>query len=315
MITAMEQNFKSASEAGNLALREYLQVLGVVIEKHPKSVISKNSALLSAIFLEAFDLRRQRASSNAERDDIDEIEVVINDIAIQMIYKLNDSTFRPIFANIVEWASNGLLKKDKQGRMLRLQSVYSFLSAFFGNLKSIVTSYASYVLDNTVDILKNVDLKDETSCELWNKVLVMLTQCFRHDQDDFWQAPAHFDLIAPAIISQFLHASSLPLLELFVPAVVELATAADSTDHHKELNMSILKHMRSETPAIRLAAVRCEQALTDRLGEEWLSMLPEMLPFVSELQEDDDDVVEKETHRWIIKIEGVLGESLDSMLQ
>jgi U3 small nucleolar RNA-associated protein 10 len=51
------------------------------------------------------------------------------------------------------------------------------------------------------------------------------------------------------------------------------------------------------------------------LGEEWLSMLPEMLPFISELQEDDDEVVEKETHRWIVKIEGVLGESLDSMLQ
>ena len=66
---------------------------------------------------------------------------------------------------------------------------------------------------------------------------------------------------------------------------------------------------------MRLAAVKCEQELTDRLGEEWLSMLPEMLPFISELQEDDDEVVEKETHRWIVKIEGVLGESLDSMLQ
>jgi U3 small nucleolar RNA-associated protein 10 len=55
--------------------------------------------------------------------------------------------------------------------------------------------------------------------------------------------------------------------------------------------------------------------LTDRLGEEWLSMLHEMLPRISELQEDDDEVVERETHRWIVKIEGVLGESLDSMLQ
>jgi len=73
--------------------------------------------------------------------------------------------------------------------------------------------------------------------------------------------------------------------------------------------------MRSENASIRLAAVQCEQALTDRLGEEWLSMLPEMLPFISELQEDDDEVVERETLRWIVKIEGVLGESLDSMLQ
>lgn len=61
--------------------------------------------------------------------------------------------------------------------------------------------------------------------------------------------------------------------------------------------------------------VRCQQALTDKLGEEWLSMLPEMLPYISELQEDDDEGVERETNRWIVGIETVLGESLDAMLQ
>jgi U3 small nucleolar RNA-associated protein 10 len=104
-------------------------------------------------------------------------------------------------------------------------------------------------------------------------------------------------------------------MQELIPAVVELAAAADSAENHKELNSAILKHMRSPTAGVRLAAVKCEQALTDRLGEEWLSMLPEMLPFISELQEDDDEVVEKETNRWIVKIENVLGEPLDNMLQ
>ncbi len=158
-------------------------------------------------------------------------------------------------------------------------------------------------------------MKDEESKELWARALRTLLECFKHDQDDFWQSPAHFDAIAPALTAQFLHASNLPLAQEFIPTIVELAAAADSSDHHKYLNTAILKHMRAESASVRLAAVKCEQALTDRLGEEWLSMLPEMLPFISELQEDDDEVVEKETHRWIVKIEGVLGESLDSMLQ
>ena len=72
--------------------------------------------------------------------------------------------------------------------------------------------------------------------------------------------------------------------------------------------------MRSDEPAVRLAAVQCEMSLTEKLGEEWLSMLPEMLPFISEAQEDDDERVEREVGRWIVKIEGILGESLDSML-
>lgn len=238
----------------------------------------------------------------------------MNDVAIKMIYKFNDSTFRPIFANLVEWALS-LPKKDAAGRILRLQSIYGFMEVFFGNLKSVVTSYAAYFLDNAVDTLKSVNIKDEESMELWSRVLRTLAKCFEHDQDDFWQSPSHFSVIAPVLCGQFAHANDLALLHELVPAVVGLAAAADSSGHQKELNGAILKHMRSEAASVRLAAVKCEQALTDRLGDEWLSMLPEMLPFISELQEDDDDVVEKETHRWIVKIEDVLGESLDNMLQ
>ena len=243
------------------------------------------------------------------------VEAAVNEAAIKMIYKFNDSTFRPIFANLVEWASLSVSKKDKQGKVLRLQSIYAFMAVFFGNLKSIVTSYATYLLDNAAEALKGVNIRDEESKELWSRVLRALVKCFEHDQDDFWQSPSHFSTIGPVLCAQFTNASGLPLVQELVPAVVELAAAADSSDHHKELNVAILKHMRSESASVRLAAVKCEQALTDRLGEEWLSMLPEMLPFISELQEDDDDVVEKETHRWILAIEGVLGESLDSMLQ
>jgi len=280
--------------------------------------VTKYSPILSSIFLNAFDLRRQwslSAEDDLPIESIDEIENLVNSVALKMIYKFNDSTFRPIFGKLIEWASSGLPKKDKTGRILRLQSVYTFLAIFFDSLKSIITSYATYVLENVVEVLQTVDTKNDDSKELWMRALRTLIHCFKHDQDDFWQSPAHFDAIAPALMGQFVHASSLPLVEELVPAVVELAAAADSADHHKALNGTILKHMRSEIASVRLAAVKCGQALTDRLGEEWLSMLPEMLPFISELQEDDDEVVEKETHRWIVKIEGVLGESLDSMLQ
>jgi U3 small nucleolar RNA-associated protein 10 len=281
-------------------------------------VVTKYSPVLAKIFQNAFDLRRQwtvAADEDFSSDTMSEIEAQVNEVALKMIYKFNDATFRPIFSNLVEWASSSLPKKDKAGRNLRLQSIYGFMAVFFDDLKAIVTSYATYLLDNAVGTLNAVDPDDEVSSELWSRVLRTLVKCFEHDQDDFWQSPSHFSVVAPVLCAQFTHASSLPLVQELLPAIVELAAAADSLDHHKELNGAILKHMRSESASVRLAAVKCEQGLTDRLGEEWLSMLPEMLPFISELQEDDDEIVEKETHRWIVKIEGVLGESLDSMLQ
>lgn len=107
----------------------------------------------------------------------------------------------------------------------------------------------------------------------------------------------------------------MPLLPELIPAIAELAVATNSAAHHKEMNTAVLQHMRSDSAAVRLAAVQCEKALTERLGEEWLALLPEMLPFISEALEDDDEAVEREVQRWVMGIEGILGESLNSMLQ
>lgn len=301
------------------ATSEYIDMLGMAIDKHPKSAITKNAGVLSSILLKAFDLRRQiltkGETSDATLARVTALEESMNDKALKMIYKLNDAAFRPIFVQLIEWSSTGLPKGDKVGLAARRYSVYGFLQSFFENLKSIVTNYATYVLEDAIKILSSVDVKISGEKQLWSRVLNTLAKCFEHDQDDFWQAPSHFGAIAPVLMEQYAHAALVNVDEALIPTTVELAAAADSQAHQKELNSALLKHLRSEKAAIRLAAVKCEQALTDRLGEEWLSMLHEMLPRISELQEDDDEVVERETHRWIVKIEGVLGESLDAMLQ
>lgn len=69
-----------------------------------------------------------------------------------------------------------------------------------------------------------------------------------------------------------------------------------------------------DSPHTRIAALKAEQALTDHLGEDWLALLPEMLPYISELMEDEDEGVEREVRKWVKQIEGVLGERLDDML-
>ena len=134
------------------------------------------------------------------------------------------------------------------------------------------------------------------------------------DLPDFYHSPVHFAPISAALLGQLGDAQNAPLFPELIPAIIELAVATDSTIHHKEMNAVILKNMRSDRAAVRLAAIQTERALTERLGEEWLVLLPEILPFISEALEDDDEVVEKEVHMWLIGIEGILGESLSPML-
>lgn len=315
-LEALLRNWDNALTEGAQAISEILTMLGVAIDKQSKSVISKNSSLLCNLVLRGFDVRRQ-GSGLLELSEVETIETTVRETAMKMIYKLNDAAFRPIFQQFLEWPGTGLRAADSQGRAQQDYSVYGFLETFFDTLKSIVTNYSTYVLDDAIRIITPLLQSEATALEfqLWQKVIATLSKSFEHDQDDFWQAPAHFSAIAPVLLTQFTYAPNFPITEDLVPAIVELASAADSQTHQKELNSELLKLMRSEQKSVRLAAVMCQQALTERLGEEWMSNLHEMLPRISELQDDGDEEVERETHRWIIKIESVMGESLDAMLQ
>ncbi|KAK6088126.1 ssu processome component [Seiridium cupressi] len=323
MFIALEANWTVAADHGFSATMEYLDILGLTIDKHAKSDIAKSVTPLSNIFLAAFDHRRVDHSKGEggkkSARNLNRIEDTVNAVALRMIYKLNDAAFRPIFSSLMDWAVGATLpQSDVVGRNLRLLGVFSFLLTFFDSLKSIVTGYASYIIDPAIAALKALEPNEGAEQkDLWKKILSTFAKCFEHDQDDFWQAPSHFSAVAPVLTAQLLHASSagVDLTHDLIPALVELAAAADSQDHHKELNSALLKHLRSESTGVRLAAVKAEQKLTERLGEDWLAMLPEMLPHISELQEDDDENVERETQRWIVGIEGILGENLDSMLQ
>ena len=147
------------------------------------------------------------------------------------------------------------------------------------------------------------------------RLVLSIEHILKADSQDFYRIPSHFTLISEALLGQLENALKVPLLPELIPAVAELAVTTDSAIHYKDMDAVILKCMRSNKAAVRLAAVQTERALTKRLGEEWLALLPEMLPFISEVLEDDDEAVEKEVQMWVDGIERILGESLDPMLQ
>jgi U3 small nucleolar RNA-associated protein 10 len=84
---------------------------------------------------------------------------------------------------LVDWATNGVSKADAQGQILRLTSFYKFLQSFFGTLKSIVTSYASYIIENVIEVLEFARPNVNESKDLWLAAVRTLNAAFEHDQD------------------------------------------------------------------------------------------------------------------------------------
>jgi U3 small nucleolar RNA-associated protein 10 len=246
-------------------------------------------------------------------EELDRLQYIYIEVALAMVMKLNDATFRPFIVRLSDWATQ-LPKKDAKGRMLRATSLFNFLALLFGKLKSLVTSYATYVLDLAAEVLSNPSLDAEQGTDLLVATLSALEESFAHDDEQFWQSPHHFTPIATPLVA-LLEKSALTddddLTTKVQLSIISLATATSSQDQHKLINVELLKLLRHEIAKVRLAAIKTERELCEKMGDEWLGMLPEMLPFVSELLEDDDKDVERAGREWVRFLEGILGENLE----
>ena len=312
LFASTERVWESVLGEDGSAAETLLEVLRRAVGHHTKATVTKHAATLFAVLLKAFDLRRNLAP-HAGAEVAEETFNLVDQLALETTLKLNDATFRPFFIRLVEW-STGLPKKDVKGRDLRATSLFSFTLTLFEQLKSIVTSYASFILDNAVGILQRETMEDAAAQNLLDVVLKTLSSSFQNDQDDFWQAPSHFDTIAEPLTNQLLKSRSLAATDQVIPTITDLAAASSSPEHLKTINNRLMALMKHADAAVRLAAVQCERSVTERLTFDWLALLPEMLPAISEAQEDEDEGVEREVLRWVRQVEEVSGESLEGML-
>lgn len=103
--------------------------------------------------------------------------------------------------------------------------------------------------------------------------------------------------------------------ESVTPALTGLAVAVGKDLLWKPLNHKVLLAMRDKRKAVRMAAVKTLHALFSEVGEEYLLLLPECLPFLSELMEDDTREVTSLAAAAIRFMEELSGEKLEAYLQ
>ena len=100
-----------------------------------------------------------------------------------------------------------------------------------------------------------------------------------------------------------------------VGCLTALAAAAGNEQLWKPLNFAVLEacsHKRSE---VRRAGISCLLSIIETVGEEYMVLLPECLPVLSELLEDSDEDIAGMAKECVRQGEELLGESLEDSLR
>ncbi|KAL7552811.1 hypothetical protein ACHAWF_016065 [Thalassiosira exigua] len=99
-----------------------------------------------------------------------------------------------------------------------------------------------------------------------------------------------------------------------VGCITALAAAAGNEQLWKPLNFSVLEACGNKRSEVRRAGVGCLLSLIDTIGEEYMVLLPECLPVLSELLEDDEEIASL-AKQCVQQGEELLGESLEESLR
>ncbi|KAJ1925246.1 snoRNA-binding rRNA-processing protein utp10 [Tieghemiomyces parasiticus] len=125
------------------------------------------------------------------------------------------------------------------------------------------------------------------------------------DSDDLDEAD-NAAIIPPSLMAVY----QKRIEEVVSPCLNRLAEQYRGEAQWKALNHQVLLLTRNPNPCVRVAALLVTQGLYRTLKEELLIHLPETIPFLYEVIEDEDPWVEKTAQQTVQLIEEYLGEPL-----
>ncbi|KCV68924.1 hypothetical protein H696_04344 [Fonticula alba] len=162
----------------------------------------------------------------------------------------------------------------------------------------------------------------EAGMLLWRRLLSSIHKSLVFDTEGFFEKD-RFARILPLLVQQF----TSPLLqadagsmravagETLVPLMGQLAVTVSNDVMWKAINAAVLDLTRAPSIDLRCVAISVVIEMYNRLGEELTILLPETLPYIAELMEDDDEEVLALVHQLSAKMEVFLGEPISKYLR
>ncbi|ORX53545.1 hypothetical protein DM01DRAFT_1322487 [Hesseltinella vesiculosa] len=303
------QFYDTALANGTESILALYSMVRRTIQAMPRDMVTVHYKQIFKFFLLAFDMRRSKHVANEASLEAMEEAIIVT--FMDLVMKLNETLFKPLFLKVVDWAT---VEQPDDSRALFF---YKLLHSLLDKLKSIIAPYVLYVVDDMMERLGGYRDGHMVPDTLWNYLMQTIHKSFLYDNDNLWNADRYDKIMTPVVDQLSVTAKGdadtylQRMTTYLVPCLGQMAVTVSNDTLWKPLNHQVLMKTREDDPEVRLAALRVIEEFYQRLGDEWLLFLAESISFLAELMEDDDPRVEKLVQQVNAQIETHLGESLD----
>ncbi|EFN88053.1 HEAT repeat-containing protein 1 [Harpegnathos saltator] len=306
-----------------------MNILADCFDSVPSAKLNVTSCL-SEFFLKVLQFRESINSYENDDMSIDVEDVSKHIVAIEestskafvaLVLKLSEVTFNPLYQDIFKWAE----KNTKH--MERNITFYKLSANIAENLKSLFSLFAGLFLKHAALLLKTNNtyvsntkheltlLEESSRIELVEAILLTLHRVFNYDAHNF-VSQERFEILAQPIVEQIENTMGTEeeyesrASRLIVPCIASFVSAIPDDALHKQLVCQILLKTKHTKPYVRRTALNGLVEIARKLGEDFLSFLPETMPFLAEILEDEDITTEKCAQKAVCALEEILGEPL-----
>ncbi|XP_044012247.1 HEAT repeat-containing protein 1 [Aphidius gifuensis] len=274
---------------------------------------------------EAEEEDEQMEISNDDDDnilnDIKAIEESAGKSLVNLVLKLSEALFRPFYYKLYDWAARNPDKK------LRSITFYRLSTNIAESLKSLFVLFAGHFLTHAAQLLShnNLEIRDDIGehtleleinrIELIESILSTLNKVFSYDANNFVNQE-RFDTLCQPIVDQIENTVGtkkqyeIRADKLIVPCIASFSSAIQDDSLHKSLVYQVLLKTRHNKSSVRSTALSAIVEIARKLGQDFMPLLPETVPFLAELLEDEDADTEKLAQNAVRTLEEVLGENL-----
>ncbi|KZO97606.1 hypothetical protein CALVIDRAFT_536183 [Calocera viscosa TUFC12733] len=310
LLPALERTWRQ-NESGKVPslkfLSLYLDLLQRSLRAAERAEVHAELRPLFKLCLDIFDVRGAHFASEAPAEFAATESTAIGAF-LQIVVKLNESAFKPLFRRLYDWQLEG-------AKVARGITFYRLLGALLEQLKAIITPYMAILFDHTIDLLREYVAGKAQSGELWIEVLGVLKKSFEYDEGSFWRDNTLMKIMTPLVdqidvcpsITAYSPTSPTNALSSCLSSLCKSA----SDDTAKALNLAIWMKARSDSVDTKLCMLSCAQAVWKRDGERLAGAgyAAETVAFLVECLEDASEAVENEARtfqRLLTKLVGPL---------
>ncbi|KAF1401882.1 HEAT repeat-containing protein 1, partial [Spheniscus magellanicus] len=321
LLPAVTKCYSEVANTRKNCLGPLMNILKEHIVGMEKEHLISHQSELTAFFMKALDFRTEHA-----QDDLDEVgktEAYIIDCLISMVMKLSEASFRPLFFKLFDWSKTESTLKD------RLLTFHRIADCIADKLKGLFTLFAGHLVKPFAETLNQVNISKtdeaffdsenstEKSCLLLQFTADCLHKLFLFDTQKFLSKERAETLMMPLVdqLENMLGGDEKfqeRVTAHLIPCIAQFSVAMADDSLWKPLNYHILLKMRHTSPKVRFAALLTLVEVAQKLKENYLVLLPESIPFLAELMEDECEEVEQQCQKTIQQLEVILGEPLQS---